>query len=372
MSANRITQFIDFFIPKGILDEKSEGMAVPYVAVCIFTALVSLLCLVLLPFTPLDASELFTAEAVGVITILGYGLSLYCLRYGGQLTTAINVYSATVFANIIATVFLTGGFSASPQMILLVFIPVWSFLMLEPIYGLLASIAVALAVVLLYVLETQGFEFPQYIPVDALPYMRLQAWIALLAIVVGSLYSFSHNYNTLNARLELERSHYAYDALHDPLTGLCNRTLFYKRAKAAIEHTLDGELKVAIIYLDIDHFKPVNDNFGHDAGDEVLIILAQRIKAVVRSSDTVARLGGDEFGIILHGITDKSVAATLCEKVVEAASLPLAIGDNEFQLGVSLGVAVGPDNGTQLNSLIGLADKAMYQAKSSSEPICFV
>ncbi len=373
MSKSALSSLIEFFIHNSLFeDEFSKGFSFIYTSVCLFTILLTLLTALMLPFSPLTPDQLFNAELIVGLTVLGYLGGLFILRSGGYLVIAINLYSVTVFVNILAVVFLTGGFSGSPQLILLLFIPLWSFVMLDHIYGILASVAVALAVGVLYSLEVQGFEFRQYIPVDAQPYMRLQAWIGLLLIISSCLYIYAHNYNALNQRLSNERSRFAYESLHDPLTGLSNRTLFYKRARAAIDHTLDGELKAGIIYLDVDNFKPINDDLGHEVGDKVLTIIAMRLKKVVRSSDTVARLGGDEFGIVLHGMANKGVATIIAEKIVDAVVRPIAIENHQLQVGASLGVVVAPDNGTQFDDLVRLADNAMYQAKRSADKICFV
>ncbi|WP_101758273.1 GGDEF domain-containing protein [Oceanicoccus sp. KOV_DT_Chl] len=371
MSENLITKSILYFIPSDSFNEELNGLPGAYVAVCLITAILTLLVAIFLPFSPLSSEQLINAEVIALLTAAGYLGGLLILRYSGHLIVSINLYSVTVFANILSIVFLTGGFSESPQLILMLFVPIWSFIMLEAIYGFLASIAVVIAVVLLYVLEAQGFVFPQYIPEQAIPYMRLQAWIGLLLIVTACLYTHVHKYNALNERLSNERGRFAYESLHDPLTGLCNRTLFYKRARAAIEHTLDGELKMAIIYLDVDEFKPINDELGHEVGDNVLKIIASRLMLAVRSSDTVARLGGDEFGIVLHGMADKDVARVISEKIVTALSAPIVTAEHELRVGSSLGVVVGPDNGTQLDALVRQADNAMYEAKRGVDKICF-
>jgi diguanylate cyclase (GGDEF)-like protein/PAS domain S-box-containing protein len=151
-------------------------------------------------------------------------------------------------------------------------------------------------------------------------------------------------------------------ALHDELTGLPNRTLFLDR----LEHTLAALRRrggmAAILFLDLDHFKLVNDSLGHHVGDELLAAAAPRLKQAVRASDTVARFGGDEFGILLEAIADEDDAAHMAERVAAAFSRPFVLQGSEHFVSASVGIAVA--HGTELpEELIRDADAAMYRAK---------
>ena len=371
MPGSAITQLTEYFAPADSFDEDQRALAGAHVAVCFLTVFLTLLVVVLLPFSPLDRDQLLISEVVAALTIVGYSISLISLRYSGRLTVAIKIYSVTILANIVSVVFLTGGFSESPQLILLLFVPIWSFLMLEQKDGLIAGVVVAVVVVSLYFLEASGFVFQQYIPVGARPFMQLQAWVGQLVILVSGLYIHVHRYNALNGRLNVERGQFAYKSLHDPLTGLANRTLFYRRAQASLEHALEGDLKMGLIYLDLDKFKAVNDTYGHEAGDKVLTVIAERLQEVVRGSDTVARLGGDEFAIVLHGLIDIDAARRICGKVVDCINKPITHDEYVLHVSVSAGAAVAPDHGTQLDDLCSLADDAMYEAKDGLASICF-
>jgi diguanylate cyclase (GGDEF)-like protein len=151
-------------------------------------------------------------------------------------------------------------------------------------------------------------------------------------------------------------------ALHDGLTGLPNRTLFLDR----LEHTLAALRRrggmAAILFLDLDHFKLVNDSLGHHVGDELLSAAAPRLKQAVRASDTVARFGGDEFGILLEAIADESDAIQMAERVASAFSRPFVLGGTEHFVSASVGIAVAR-GGELTEELIRDADAAMYRAK---------
>jgi diguanylate cyclase (GGDEF)-like protein/PAS domain S-box-containing protein len=152
---------------------------------------------------------------------------------------------------------------------------------------------------------------------------------------------------------------------HDSLTGLPNRLLFNDRLSHAISIAKRDAGHCALLYLDLDRFKPVNDTYGHDAGDQVLKMVAERIRGQVRESDTVARVGGDEFTVILHDISSPQNAAAVAQKIIAALTAPfhLGRGSQEISIGSSIGITVYPINGQDHDTLIRKADAAMYSAK---------
>jgi diguanylate cyclase (GGDEF)-like protein len=151
-------------------------------------------------------------------------------------------------------------------------------------------------------------------------------------------------------------------AFHDVLTGLPNRALFNDRLDMALARARRGE-EVALLLLDLDRFKHVNDSLGHQAGDALIREFSGRLARLLREHDTVARLGGDEFGIILSAMAPDWELSTLCERILEAVRLPFEIVDNQAYVGVSIGVAVAPTDGTERIDLLRKADIALYRAK---------
>jgi diguanylate cyclase (GGDEF)-like protein/PAS domain S-box-containing protein len=156
-------------------------------------------------------------------------------------------------------------------------------------------------------------------------------------------------------------------AHHDSLTGLPNRTLFNDRLQQAIGLAKRDSRAFALLYLDLDGFKQVNDAQGHAAGDELLLQVAARILQQVRESDTVARIGGDEFTVILHGTAKREEAEIVCRKIVGAIGMPSRVGTRkqEVSIGVSIGVALYPADAQDADALVRLADAAMYSAKQA-------
>ncbi len=153
-------------------------------------------------------------------------------------------------------------------------------------------------------------------------------------------------------------------AMYDALTGLANRALLMDRIAAGLSSHADRATTVALIFLDVDDFKMVNDSLGHEAGDHLLTILAQRIQGAVRRGDTVARIGGDEFVILLEGVRGPGDAEALASVITRAVQVPVTISDHEVVPTVSAGLAVGEPDSTA-EDLLRDADTAMYSAKQS-------
>ena len=153
-------------------------------------------------------------------------------------------------------------------------------------------------------------------------------------------------------------------ALQDPLTGLANRTLFSDRVEHVLLDRTIGLRSVAVMYLDLDRFKEVNDTAGHAAGDVVLCEVARRLTTAVRPADTVARVGGDEFAICLEGLAGATAGMDAATRVLAAFARPVDVGERRVQTSVSIGVALNTNAGSTALDLLASADTAMYRAKS--------
>jgi len=152
-------------------------------------------------------------------------------------------------------------------------------------------------------------------------------------------------------------------AHHDILTGLLNRFSMESHLEQAISNAGRDQKKLAVLFIDLDRFKNVNDSLGHHAGDELLIKVGKRLRHCVRESDVVSRIGGDEFVVVSTGIKDNSHAAVLAEKILIRISMPYDIGGNEIMISPSIGISVYPEDGRTVDDLMRTADVAMYHAK---------
>ncbi|MEO1751018.1 EAL domain-containing protein [Thiofaba sp. EF100] len=152
-------------------------------------------------------------------------------------------------------------------------------------------------------------------------------------------------------------------AHYDPLTGLPNRSLFHERLERALVRANRSGHQVAVMFLDLDRFKMINDTLGHEAGDALLKTVAQRLRTCVRMEDTVARLGGDEFTIILENITHVDDVAQVAHKIIDALAPSMQVSGHEVFATTSIGIALYPNDGVRIEDLLKNADTAMYQAK---------
>lgn len=157
----------------------------------------------------------------------------------------------------------------------------------------------------------------------------------------------------------------SYMASHDALTNLPNRTLLQDRIEQTLAHNHRRKLKAAVLFIDLDKFKIINDTLGHDVGDGLLQEASQRLKSQIRNEDTVARQGGDEFIILLSEINNPHDAAELAQKLLDSISAPYHIKGKELHISASIGITIFPDDGTNMESLLKNSDIAMYHAKES-------
>lgn len=162
-----------------------------------------------------------------------------------------------------------------------------------------------------------------------------------------------------NAQFQLEKM-----AFYDTLTGLANRRLFRNRLEHVLHNIEREQQSVGLLLLDLDHFKNINDSMGHDCGDALLVIVAERLLECVRTSDTVARLGGDEFAIILPQISSSRAVSTVADKILQNLSRPIAIRETDIRISTSIGLALAPDDSNGAEELVKHADLALYRAKA--------
>jgi diguanylate cyclase (GGDEF)-like protein len=156
-------------------------------------------------------------------------------------------------------------------------------------------------------------------------------------------------------------------ATHDELTGLANRVLLKDRINTAISFHKRQELQIAVLFIDLDGFKTINDTHGHDVGDELLVQVAEKLKSCVRQSDTVVRFGGDEFVLLLTGLHNKNEAAYIADKVLKLMQQPFTLSAERVYIGCSIGIAMYPDDGVTDNDLLKIADTLMYRVKANGK-----
>ena len=228
--------------------------------------------------------------------------------------------------------------------------------------------------------QVHGSELPAYLPpeaellrgdvndsealLDALTNMDIVFHLAAAVGVGQSMYQIAPylRANTLGTALMHQRDEerIRHEAVHDPLTGLPNRTLLWDRLDRALARSLRDGGATGVLFVDLDNFKDVNDAHGHAAGDAVLVELGRRLQSAIRPTDTVARIGGDEFVVVCEQV-DESSALALGRRLEHAIEQPLLLGELEHQLSASIGISIGRSD---RDALVRRADAALYGAKA--------
>jgi diguanylate cyclase (GGDEF)-like protein len=168
------------------------------------------------------------------------------------------------------------------------------------------------------------------------------------------------------AELDASRRHLAHVARHDTLTGLPNRAVFIDRVEHAILTARRSGRFLAVLFIDLDNFKDINDNFGHAVGDEILVLVAQALRTAVREADTVARLGGDEFVILLESMDEEQDARRVAQALIDRVAERIAASGRTLGVGLSIGISLYPRDGANAGELIRHADEAMYLSKQQA------
>ncbi|MDX2370304.1 MAG: GGDEF domain-containing protein [Colwellia sp.] len=183
---------------------------------------------------------------------------------------------------------------------------------------------------------------------------------------MGELESYVSLFSDISKRKKAEDKIY-HQANYDSLTGLANRNLFIDRFEQSIAVAKRENKSVALLFIDLDGFKHVNDNFGHSKGDQLLKYAAQRLETAVRTSDSIARLSGDEFAIMLCGDNDVYRNEKVATKVLTELAMPFQLAEKEAHVTASIGIAIFPDDGHLSEDLLAKADSAMYKAKEKGK-----
>ena len=201
--------------------------------------------------------------------------------------------------------------------------------------------------------------------IQRLPAFRIGVVALMVALAAYVIEKETHLRRITRALLEehAARVWLAGQATHDPLTGLLNRAAFCSHLDDAVARAQAEQTSVAVLFLDLDRFKGVNDTLGHQVGDELLKQAAARLGEVVRGGDTLARYGGDEFTVLLEGLTGADAAVAIAERIQAAFAEPFALGSTVTPVGVSVGITVSVNGEDEAETLLREADIAMYLAK---------
>ncbi len=355
-AANRI---VGAFIPPGLASDSHKLHRYQlFIAVN--------LSLVVVIFLAQVYAILFSGQSLsGTVWTLGFTLPLQLwllaavllFRFTQRFTAAVNSSLGLMFLTVAGVIAFLGGPLGSVSVSMLFAPPIFAFVLLGFKAGLIWAVGVYVVVMAGGVMELSGVEFPDIeqtpnLLVGELIHLNV-AYITVMVMIV--LYELSNR----RYRQELVRI-----ARRDDLTRLPNRTAFYQYIGDAIAYYEAHQIPFALAYIDLNNFKPVNDEYGHAAGDTALRVFSERLGKVIRSQDQLCRLAGDEFAILLNDCVDERLARLVVERLQRQMEKPILLDNGHaVTLSASIGLAYYPRDATTLEALLHIADERMYHNK---------
>lgn len=304
---------------------------------------------------------------------------LGCLLYlrtspAKKAQTAGHLVVGSTCTVLLFALYITGGPGISQTGNLLVLIPVMAFFLLGSYAGWGWTMLALGAYGFLAGLSLRGYQFPAHLQDgDKVIEPILLSYTVL--ITASFIYSYEQLYRRLLKQHSQEQNKFEYMAMHDPLTGLANRKLFNETLEAALARAKRENYSTALLMIDLDHFKPINDLHGHQVGDAILQHVSDSLQSVIRSSDLAARIGGDEFAVILEHVNHSDIAL-IADKILSAINTQLQFNiSGSLEVSCSIGIAISnPKHPTEGQNaiLFEQADQALYKAKLKRNTWCFV
>lgn len=366
-SQRYVEQVLDFFIPDS-QKQTSDSLLRARLLISIIQVYITILVLGLILFrlfTPLAAQyQTITSMILGFPAVLFVGI-LFGYRHNGNHVLWANVAVAVTYLLVFTGVSISGGPLISPATYVIPIPPLLAFCIIGRGPGFFWMSIVLATQLGLFSIAYRGYEFPFLVDASNAEINEgidwVIAYIAIMAIAVV--------YETMNMRLKHERdaehARYEFMATHDPLTDLPNRVLFHDQLNRSVLRGQRDDSHFSLLYIDLNGFKPINDQYGHEAGDKVLICVSRNIESSLREVDMVARLGGDEFAIILEGCGDSPTIDRMVRKVAGSIATPVVIGNQSVSVKASIGTATYPQDGLDGDSLVHAADQHMYTVKDT-------
>ena len=301
------------------------------------------------------------------VGLAGLGVVLW-LAHADRRNAAVALLLASLFGMVCLLMWQNGGLRDTSLLAFPCMLVFAAMLGTRRLYfGLLAGMMAMIA--LLLVVNTNGWHVNRLPPLSYNTFVDLASVLFVTSVIAWLMASDMHTaldaVNAQNAQMAATQQRMEMMATHDALTGLPNRSLARDRFEQAANAARRGEHGVAMLYLDLDNFKNVNDTLGHSSGDALLKQVSDRLSALLRTADTVARLGGDEFLLLIPEVADGGAVAEIANKVVAGLMAPFEVIGMEIFAGCSLGITMFPADGTDFDSLLKKADIAMYRAKES-------
>lgn len=355
---------VNFWLPKMSAMSTEESFQVRTIVQLSLVFGILVLCaailMLVLPLKPIGQTVgLFFAFLI----LLGVSVSLVTLRAGVSAKLSANILLFSIWGAMFSSYFFLGGLS-SPNAPLLILVPAIAGTMGMKRAVVAWTVMIVLSWLVLLLLSNSGHQFTQFTAPDRYLFSVFICLVIASVVVTAVVFVFANINRTLRIALDNSNQTLQYQAGHDPLTHLANRRSYFEQLKLTIQRAQHQHMRFALLMVDLDGFKAINDTYGHQAGDRALQAIAERLQHSIRHSDFIARLGGDEFVVLMEDVLSREDVAELADKLRRSITIPVALETGDVQLGASIGVAMYPDHGQDSESLQESADRAMYSAKA--------
>jgi diguanylate cyclase (GGDEF)-like protein len=343
--------------------ERWRSVAFTQIMLLVLAIQVVLLCVFefdnVIPFAP-EGTRM--ARLIIAVIISSQAVAMAAFHFARSRQLAVQIANLGIYAAIVGSSFNLGG-PTSPNLPVLVLIPLFAGLFSGARWSVVWMLVCTATAVGLRIVSESGLEFPNIMDPANVP----RADSIVLCVIYLATGAVVLTYEGLNRRLRTslvsERSELAFLANHDPLTGLNNRRSYEFELDRAFKRATRVKQGFALIAVDLDDFKPVNDELGHAVGDALLRDVGERIRECLRLTDTVARVGGDEFAVLVEHVDSDADIAVILRKIENQMEIPFEIEGHRVGIRASLGSARYPDDGTTPDEVWRAADDAMYVAK---------
>lgn len=308
------------------------------------------------------ATMLFIATGVSVL------ISMLVLRFLDNRIIALHML-LLIYTGAFTVACVYFGGTASPTYALLILAPVMAGIAGSTSAGIFWGSLVMLIWFTLLTLERIGVQFQQIILPQNYNVAITVAYAGMSVAVTSIIMAYAQMNKTLRTTLKKANQELGFLSSHDELTGLRNRRFYHEHMGRCLERSTETSRTLGLIVFDLNHFKLINDTYGHGVGDIVLAELGKRLQSQIRGNDLIARTGGDEFAVVLENVSGKNELVRVAEKVAAVVGQPITVRREALAVSASCGVALFPEHGSEQKQLEERADQAMYLAKQSGESV---
>ena len=304
----------------------------------------------------------------GVLAVVTGTRALF-LRFGAR-DLHVNLLLGVLGCALFGASFNLGGVM-SPTMIFMLALPVLAATLVRPRWAVLWTVLTILAWLAMLLLEWRGTEIRQVTPTANLGPVQFVSLMGILLVIMGVLTSYLAANSNLRSTMEIRTRRLDHLASHDPLTNIPNRRSFFEEAQRCLNRANRLSRPFALLAIDINEFKSVNDTFGHAIGDAVLKDLARRMQQGFRKTDFISRIGGDEFGVLLESVDSKPGIEAAVSRFLAVAAIALSVDGRDVEYQVSIGAAMYTSAEDSVDALYETADSAMYDSKQQGIELSF-